>query len=163
MKRNGIINFVRCWLIETFGESSPYKEIIPRNYLHALQMNSFSIEKTFLYGDGLIEGTTDLGIVILPYDEHFTLIDDCTMLEIFKTWIESEYENTYTNAMGLKHCIKGIYVSDSGSIFNQYSTCIVFEYSTMKSLADMAILIKQKIGADIVLIHHQTSHRIYGV
>lgn len=163
MKRNGIINLVRCWLIETFGESSPYKEIIPRNYLHALQMNSFSLRRTTTHGDGISECNHEFGIIILPYNEHYDLIDDYAMLEIIKSWIEPEIEDPIVNTMRIEYCIVGRYVADSGETFNDRSLCLYLSNVQMLALAKLAFTIKNKSGLGIVLFQKSGSHKIYGI
>lgn len=161
MKRNGIINILRLWLWERFSLSKPYKEIIPRNYLHALQMNSFSIE--FMNSVANDFNNSKKGIIALPRDERFDMLDNETMFEIIKEWIASGYSETFSGRIQIRGYIRGNYVSDSGEVFNQDSLCIVIEQCTLDELADIAIIIKNKMGIGMVLIKHQESIAIYGV
>ena len=160
MKRNGIINLLRLWLLERFASSKPYKEIIPRNYFHALQMNSFSIE--LLDSEGVQSNNLAKGVIALPRDECYDIIDDETMLEIIKDWLTC-YGETLTYSMQIIQCIRGKYVSDSGEIFNQDSLCILFKQCSLAELADLGRFIRNKMGTEMVLIKHQYSHRMYGV
>jgi len=160
MKRNGIINLLRLWLLERFASSKPYKEIIPRNYFHALQMNSFSIE--LLDSEGVQSNNLAKGVIALPRDECYDIIDDETMLEIIKDWLTC-YGETLTYSMQIIQCIRGKYVSDSGEIFNQDSICILFEQCSLAELADLGRFIRNKMGTEMVLIKHRDSHGIYGV
>lgn len=158
MKRNGIINVLRLWLRERFSESKPFKEIIPRNYLHALQMNSFSIELLdSTYIDHQLKG-----VIALPRDERYDVLDDETMLEIIKEWITSEYSENFSERIHIRGCIRGNYVSDTGEVFNQDSFCIILEQCTLAELADIGIIIKNKMVTEMVLIKHQESNAIYG-
>lgn len=45
MKRNGFLNLLRVTFKDFLYEKKMYEEIVPRNYFHALQMNSFSINR----------------------------------------------------------------------------------------------------------------------
>ena len=161
MKRNGIINVLRLWLKERFASSKPYKEVIPRNYLHALQMNSFSIE--FMESDAIDTNNQQNGVIALPRDERLDILDDETMLEIIKEWITSEYFENFSGRIYIRGCIRGNYVSDSGEVFNQDSLCIIHEQCTLDELADIGVIIKNKMGIEMVLIKHQESNAIYGV
>ena len=163
MKRNGLVNLIRCWFIERFGETKPYKEIIPRNYFHALQMNSFSIAKSNIQEAGIDSGNQKFGIIVLPYDKQYELIEDDTMLEIIKQWIELEYKNNLPTQMRIIPSIRGTYIADTGEIFNQASICLVLSMCEITVLAELAIIIKNKLSAEIVLFQPCGSHKIYGV
>ncbi len=161
MKRNGIINVLRLWLLERFTASKPYKEIVPRNYFHALQMNSFSIE--FMYSEEIQSNNLAIGVIALPRDECYDVLDDETMFEIIKDCFAACYGDTVTNSLQIKQCIRGKYVSDSGQVFNQDSLCIILKQCSIAELADLGRVIKNKMGAEMVLIKHQDSHGMYGV
>lgn len=160
MKRNGIINVLRLWLWEKFGPSKPYKEIIPRNYFHALQMNSFSIE--FMDSEKKDSNNGKKGVIALPRNECYDLLDDETMLEIIKDWIACGYSENVACTIQIKPCIRGNYVSDTGEVFNQDSLCIIVEQCTLAELGDIGMVIKNMMGADMVLIKHQEPNRTYG-
>ena len=105
MKRNGVINVLRLWLLERFTASKPYKEIVPRNYFHALQMNSFSIE--FMYSEEIQSNNLAIGVIALPRDECYDVLDDETMFEIIKDCFAACYGDTVTNSLQIKQCIEG--------------------------------------------------------
>ena len=161
MKRNGVINVLRLWLLERFVASKPYKEIVPRNYFHALQMNSFSIE--FMYSGERKSNNLAKGVIALPRDECYDVFNDETMLEIIKDCFAACYGDTVMYSMQIKQCIRGKYVSDSGEVFNQDSLCIILEQCSLAELADIGIVIKNKMGAEMVLIKHRDSPGMYGV
>jgi hypothetical protein len=46
MKRNGFLNLLRVTFKDFLYEKKMYEEVVPRNFFHALQMNSFSIDRT---------------------------------------------------------------------------------------------------------------------
>ena len=161
MKRNGIINVLRLWLLERFAASKPYKEIVPRNFFHALQMNSFSIE--CMYSEERQSTNLAKGVIALPRDECYDVLDDETMFEIIKDWMAPGYSENFSCSIQIKPCIRGKYVSDSGEAFNQDSLCIILEKCSLSDLADLGRVIKNRLGAEMVLIKHQDSHRMYGV
>jgi hypothetical protein len=45
MRRNGFLNLLRVTFKDFLYEKKMYEEIVPRNYFHALQMNSFSVDR----------------------------------------------------------------------------------------------------------------------
>lgn len=161
MKRNGIVNLLRLWFLERFGPAKPYKEIIPRNYFHALQMNSFSIE--FMDSEKKDSNNGKKGVIALPRNECYDLLDDETMLEIIKDWIACGYSENVACTIQINLCIRGNYVSDTGEVFNQDSHCIIVEQCTPTELADIGMIIKDKMGTEMVLIKHQDSYAIYGI
>ena len=163
MKRNGIVNLLRCWFNERFGETKPYKEIIPRNYFHALQMNAFSIVKSNKQGEGIDTDNQEYEVIVLPYDEQYELIQDDTMLEIVNQWIELECKNKLPNQMKIAPSIRGAYIADTGEIFNQSSICILLSKCEIIEIAELAIVIKNKLNAGIVLFQSCGSYKIYGV
>lgn len=151
---------MRLWFWEKFGQSIPYKEIIPRNYFHALQMNSFSIE--FMDSEEIDSNNGKKGMIALPRDERYDVLDDETMLVIIKDWIACGYSEKVAGAIQIKPCIRGNYVSDRGEVFNQDSLCIIVEQCSLVELAEIGIIIKNKMGIEMVLIQHQESNAIYG-
>ena len=47
MKRNGFLNLLRVTFKDFLYEKKMYEEVVPRNFFHALQMNSFSIDRIY--------------------------------------------------------------------------------------------------------------------
>jgi len=161
MKRNGIVNLLRLWFLERFGPAKPYKEIIPRNYFHALQMNSFTID--FMDSYSIHFNNPMIEVIVVPHDQRYDVLDDETICNIIKDWIACGYSDDVANSIQIKPCIRGNYVSETGEIFNQDSLCIIVEQCTLTELADIGMIIKDKMGTEMVLIKHQDSHRMYGV
>ncbi|MFM6956772.1 MAG: hypothetical protein ACKOX1_09515 [Ignavibacteria bacterium] len=161
MKRNGIVNLLRLWFLERFGPAKPYKEIIPRNYFHALQMNSFVID--FMDSNSIHFNNPMIGVIVLPYDQRYNVLDDETISNIIKDWIACGFSEDVANSIQIKACIRGKYVSDTGEVFNQDSHCIIVEQCTLTELADIGMIIKDKMGTKMVLIKHQDSNAIYGI
>jgi hypothetical protein len=157
MKRNGIINVLRLWFWEKFGPSKLYKEIIPRNYFHALQMNSFSIE--LMDSNAIDSNNQPKGVIALPRDECHDVLDYETMLEMIKDLIACGFSEDVANSIQIKACIRGNYVSDTGEVFNQDSLCIIVEQCTLSELANIATIIKNKMRIEMVLIKHQERNR----
>jgi hypothetical protein len=126
-------------------------------------MNSFSIVESKIYGEGIVSGNQKYGIIVLPYDKNYELIEDDAMLEIVKQWIELKYKNNLPTLMRIVSSIRGTYIADSGEIFNEASVCLLLSLCEVNALAELAIIIKNKSSSGLVLFQACGSHKIYGV
>lgn len=160
MKRNGIVNLIRLWLKNTFGAQLSAIVIIPRNYFHALQMNSFHIDLTKECEIDHIRDTS-IGFIVLPFDEQYALLDNHAMLHIIKDWLSSGIEACKSIKIG--DCVRGSYVSDSGEIFNEQSITLIVYNLSFDELIHCAEELKIHIGCNLILIKIHNSPKMYGV
>jgi len=160
MKRNGIVNLVRLWLKKTFCAQLSAIEIIPRNYFHALQMNSFHIDLTKECEIDHIRDTS-IGFIVLPFDEQYALLDNQTMLHIIKDWLPSGIEGCKSIKIG--DCVRGSYISDSGEIFNERSITLIVHKLSFEELTHCAKEVKIHIGCNLIIIKKNNSPKMYGV
>jgi hypothetical protein len=160
MKRNGIVNLVRLWLKKSFGTQLSANEIIPRNYFHALQMNSFRID---LAEECEIDHICDtsIGFIVLPIDDQYEFIDNQTMLHIIKDWLPSGIVDYKSIKVG--SCVRGSYISDSGEIFNERSITLIVHDSSIEELIHCAEELKIHIGCNLILIKIHNSPKMFGV
>jgi hypothetical protein len=161
MKRNGIVNLVRVWLKEIFSGNQQYIEIIPRNYFHALQMNEFSILSFEKHTKE--SKKQSCGVIVLPHNENIDLLDDHTMKSIIYDWFIAgcQYKSTYE--LQVNKCIRGVYHADSGEVFNKHSFSVIVDVDTLEELADLAVILKDKLSIGMIMIQMNDSHRMFRV
>jgi len=160
MKRNGIINVLRLWLLQIFGDDKQYFEIVPRNYFHALQMNSFRIELREECEDAHA-GNDAYGYIILPFDEQYEVLDNQTLLLIIKDWL-SDYSNEI-QFMRIGACVRGEYISDSGEVFNERSISLIMDKAMPEIMISIAKRLKLNIGCTMIIIKVENSLKIWGI